>query len=300
MKAHDAIVTSSTGTTKLLHSSETASIPEPTQKNAGVTTMEFGGTLSKMSVDPEAEHPRVVYKLDNYGLSEFLSVAANFKGDEYGFVATPNVDGLIRLKESAAFRAAYAKAAYVLLDSRVASFLFRLFRNVRIPVCPGSDLTDALFRQVIRPDDRIVLVGSTESQAQFLRERFGLKHLIHHNPPMGFIRDPAAVETCLKFVEDASPFRFCLVAVGDPQGVYLAHRLGERQQARGLAFIIGASIDFITGKQRRAPSWMQRIGFEWFFRLISDPRRLARRYLVRGPKFFAYLGTTRVLLRQAE
>jgi exopolysaccharide biosynthesis WecB/TagA/CpsF family protein len=262
--------------------------------------MDSGGTLSNSNVDSESEHPRVVYKLDNYGLSDFLSVASNFKGDEYGFVATPNVDGLIRLKESAAFRAAYAKAAYVLLDSRVASFLFRLFRNVRIPVCPGSDLTNALFNQVIRPDDRIMLVGSTEPQAQFLRERFGLKHLIHYNPPMGFIKDPAAVETCLQAVEAASPFRFCLIAVGDPQGVYLAHRLGERQKARGLAFIIGASIDFITGKQKRAPSWMQRIGFEWFFRLISDPRRLARRYLLRGPKFFAYLGTTRVLLRQAE
>jgi exopolysaccharide biosynthesis WecB/TagA/CpsF family protein len=292
--------TSLLGGTKLLRSSETVTIPTPKQNNARGTSMDVGSTLSNPDADPETEHVRVTYKLDNYGLSDFLSVASNFNANEYGFVATPNVDGLIRLKESASFRAAYAKAAYVLLDSRVASFLFRLFRNVRIPVCPGSDLTDALFTRVIRPDDHIVLVGSTEPQAQMLRERFGLKHLIHYNPPMGFIRDPEAVEATLQFVESASPFRFCLVAVGDPQGVYLAHRLGERQKARGLAFIIGASIDFMTGKQRRAPTWMQRIGFEWFFRLLSDPRRLARRYLVRGPKFFAYLGTTRVLLRQAE
>jgi exopolysaccharide biosynthesis WecB/TagA/CpsF family protein len=161
-------------------------------------------------------------------------------------------------------------------------------------------MTAALLQQVIRPDDRVLLIGSTEPQAQMLRERFGLKDLLHHNPPMGFIRDPAAVEACLQFIESASPFRFCLIAVGDPQGVIIAHRLAMRERARGLAFIIGASIDFITGKQQRAPIWIQHMGFEWLYRLLRDPRRLAWRYLVRGPKFFVYLGISRVVLRQAR
>jgi len=79
----------------------------------------------------------------------------------------------------------------------------------------------------------------------------------------------------------------------------VAHSLATRDRARGLALIIGASIDFITGKQQRAPTWMQRIGFEWLYRLINNPRRLAWRYLVRGPKFFVYVGTSRVVLRSA-
>jgi exopolysaccharide biosynthesis WecB/TagA/CpsF family protein len=242
----------------------------------------------------------VVFELDDYALPAFLSVAAGFGTQKYGYVATPNVDGLIRVHESASFRAAYAQAAYVLLDSRVAAALFRLVHRVRIPVCPGSDLTAAMLAQVIRPEDRVLVIGSTEQQLQTLRERFGLKHLLHHNPPMGFIRDPAAVEACLQFIEAASPFRFCLIAVGDPQGVMVAHSLATRGRARGLALIIGASIDFITGKQQRAPTWMQRIGFEWFYRLISNPRRLAWRYLVRGPKIFAYVFSSRVVLRPAR
>ncbi|MGO9932821.1 MAG: WecB/TagA/CpsF family glycosyltransferase [Steroidobacteraceae bacterium] len=246
------------------------------------------------------ERKPITFEFDNFDLSAFLQVAASFGTQKYGYVATPNVDGLIRLHESASFRAAYARAAFVLLDSRVAAFLFRLAHRVRIPVSPGSDLTAALLQHVIKPDDRILIIGSTEQQAQTIRERFGLKHLVHHNPPMGFIRDPAAVEKCLQFIESASPFRFCLIAVGDPQGVITAHRLAERERARGLAFIIGASIDFITGKQQRAPTWMQRIGLEWLYRLIRNPRRLAWRYLVRGPKFFVYLCTDRVVLRQAH
>ena len=240
----------------------------------------------------------LVIELDNCDLSAFLSIAANFGTARYGYVATPNVDGFIRLYESASFREEYANAAYVLLDSRVAAGLFRLVHGLRVPVSPGSDLTAALLHRVIKQDDRVLLIGSTEQQAQMLRERFGLKYLLHHNPPMGFIRDPAAVEACLQFMESASPFRFCLIAVGDPQGLIIAHRLAVRGLARGLAFNIGASIDFLTGRQRRAPTWMQRAGLEWLYRLSRNPRRLAWRYLVRGPKFFWFVGRSRIVLRQ--
>jgi exopolysaccharide biosynthesis WecB/TagA/CpsF family protein len=240
----------------------------------------------------------LTFTFEDYDLRTFLRVAASFGTQEYGYVTTPNVDGLIRLHESESFRAQYAGAAYVLLDSRVASFLFRLVHGVRVPVCPGSDLTAALFQRVIEPEDRVVVIGSTESQVQMLREQFGLKHLLHHNPPMGFINDPAAVEACLQFVESYSPFRFCLVAVGDPQGVIVSHRLSERGKARGLTLAIGASIDFMTGKQRRAPVWMQRVGLEWLHRLSSNPRRLAHRYLVRGPRFFIHVFRSRIVLRR--
>lgn len=240
----------------------------------------------------------LTFVFEDCDLPKFLPIAADFGVREYGYVATPNVDGLIRLHDSESFRAQYADAAYILLDSRVASFLIRLVHGVRVPVCPGSDLTAALFQKVIGPEDRIVVIGSTADQVQMLRERFGLKHLFHHNPPMGFINDPAAVEACLQFVERSSPFRFCLVAVGDPQGVIISHRLIERRKARGLALVVGASIDFMTGRQRRAPIWMQRAGLEWLHRLLADPRRLARRYLVRCPRFLFHVFKSRVVLRQ--
>jgi len=48
-------------------------------------------------------------------------------------------------------------------------------------------------------------------------------------------------------------------------------------------------LDFLAGQVRRAPSWISRLGMEWVFRLILEPRRLARRYLVNDPKFAAIL-----------
>src|SRR5262249_4961555 len=89
--------------------------------------------------------------------------------------------------------------------------------------------------------------------------------------------------------ETHSPFRFCFIAVGCPQQELVAHRLKVRGRASGLALCIGASINFLTGTERRAPRWMQHIGMEWLYRALRDPVRLGRRYFARGPYIFPLL-----------
>jgi len=242
-----------------------------------------------------AATPATTFALDAYDTAGFAEVAKRHGRRRYAYVVTPNVDHLIRLHEDASFRALYAGAAYRLNDSRFLSHLLRA-RRITLPVCTGSDLSAKLFGKVIAPDDRVVLVGGSDAQAREIVERYGLRGLVHHNPPMGFIHDPEAVEACLRFVEAHSPFRFCFIAVGSPQQEIVAQRLGERGVARGLALCVGASIDFLTGRERRAPAWLQRIGFEWVFRLVQAPARMAHRYLVRGPRVFRLLRRTEILL----
>src|SRR5882724_10226976 len=159
----------------------------------------------------------VVHVIDDFGLPEFTAVAASFGVERYGYVVTPNVDHLIRYYEDPTFRAQYRAADFILMDSRFAARLVRLLKGVRLPVCTGSDLTAQLLAKVIQPSDRIVMIGGTDAQAQQIASKYGLTNLKHYNPPMGFINDPAAVEECLRFIEAASPFRFCFLAVGSPQ-----------------------------------------------------------------------------------
>jgi len=243
---------------------------------------------------------RIVHTIDNCDLERFLQIASRFGTSRFGYVVTPNVDHMIRYHENEEFRTIYAHASYVLMDSRFAAMLLRFVRGVKLPVCTGSDLTSNLLDRVVSPDDRIVLLGSSPGQARLLEQRYGLKDLRHHNPPMGFENDPAAVEECLRFIEAASPFRFCIMAVGTPRQERLALQLQARGVARGLVLNTGASINFITGVERRAPRWMQRLGIEWLYRLLHAPRRLGYRYLVRGPRFFAYMLVERVILREPQ
>lgn len=241
----------------------------------------------------------VVHVIDDFGLKEFLAVAAAYGQERFGYVVTPNVDHLIRYYEDPTFRAQYRAADFILMDSRFAARLVRLLKGVRLPVCTGADLTANLLANVLQPTDRVVMIGGSDEQARQLASRYGLSNVRHHNPPMGFIDDPAAVEECLKFVENASPFRFCFLAVGCPQQEAVAQALRARGKAKGLALCIGASLNFLTGTEKRAPLWMQQMSLEWLFRLVQNPRRLASRYLVRGPRIFGLLRRSRVVVRRA-
>jgi exopolysaccharide biosynthesis WecB/TagA/CpsF family protein len=236
-------------------------------------------------------------RLDDYDLADFLRIAASFGRRRFGYVVTPNVDHLLRYWEDLSFRELYAQADYVLLDSRVLAQMLGLVRKGRPRVCTGSDLTAGLFNEVIAPDDDIVVVGGRVCQTQALARRYRLRSLAHVNPPMGFAYDEASLETTLRFIEAHSPYRYCFLAVGSPQQEIVAARLKQRGVARGLTLCCGASINFLTGMERRAPRWMQNLSLEWLYRLAKDPRRLARRYLLRGPRIVRLLPSLQLDLR---
>jgi exopolysaccharide biosynthesis WecB/TagA/CpsF family protein len=237
------------------------------------------------------------FPIDNYDLDLFTPVAATFGQDRFGYVVTPNADHLIRWHDDANFRESYAAADFVLMDSRFVAKLLRIGSGISLRVCPGSDLTAGILSRVITPQDRIVIIGGDASQAEELSARYGMQDLHHYNPPMGFAEDPQAIETTLRYIEARSPFRFCILAVGAPRQEMLALALARRGLARGLALCVGASINFLTGRERRAPLWMQHVGLEWLYRLLHDPGRMASRYLVRGPRVFKLLPRTRFLVR---
>jgi exopolysaccharide biosynthesis WecB/TagA/CpsF family protein len=232
-----------------------------------------------------------IQEFDDYDLPRFLAHVRSLESKDFGFVVTPNADHLVRLRNDGLFRGFYGEASFVLLDSQLVSHALRLIRGQHFPVCTGSDLTAALFSQVISAEDGIVVVGGSREQAEQLRLRHGLRRLAHHAPPMGLARNPQAVEDCVRFIEEHSPFRFCFLALGSPQQEMIASRVKARGQARGLALCIGASINFLTGIERRAPRWMQRLGLEWLFRLGQAPRRMLRRYVINAPLALSLLIT---------
>jgi exopolysaccharide biosynthesis WecB/TagA/CpsF family protein len=207
----------------------------------------------------------------------------------FAYVVTPNVDDVLRLTERAGpeLRAIYERAWLSTCDSRVLRMLAG-WRGVRLGLAPGSDIAARLFDEVIGPDDPITMVGGTDTVAAALRDRYRLTRLAHHNPPMGFINNPAAVQECEDFVA-AHPARFVLLCLGSPRQQILAARIAASGRATGVALCIGAAVEFVTGVKKRAPGWMQGLNLEWLHRLLSEPRRLWRRYLVEAPRIFLVL-----------
>jgi N-acetylglucosaminyldiphosphoundecaprenol N-acetyl-beta-D-mannosaminyltransferase len=224
-------------------------------------------------------------------------IEAAVTADRFSYVVTPNVDHRVRLDALAGtprgdeLWSAYRAADLCLCDSRILARLARLFGK-HLAVVPGSDLTARLLGS-IEEKSPVAVIGSDAAAIVALKTRYGLTDVVHHVPPMGMLDSAGAMASALDFMRDAGP-RLFFLAVGSPQSEILCYRAGLSGQCRGVALCIGASIDFLTGRQRRAPIWVQRIGCEWLYRLIADPGRMWRRYLVEGPKIF------RIALREEK
>ncbi|MCQ4158920.1 WecB/TagA/CpsF family glycosyltransferase [Roseomonas sp. GC11] len=224
-------------------------------------------------------------RFDMLDLEETLQrLAARDAAAPFAYVVTPNADHLLRhARADAALRAIYENAWLSVCDSRVLRLLAAR-RGIALKLAPGSDLTAALFaRGLVGPETPLTVIGGAPEVAEALRARLGLRRLAHHNPPMGFIDDPAAVADCVDFVL-AHPARFVLLCVGSPRQEILAARIAASGRATGIGLCVGAALEFVTGAKQRAPAWMQRAHLEWLHRLLSEPRRLWRRYLLEAPR----------------
>ncbi len=201
----------------------------------------------------------------------------------FRYIVTPNVDHLVRLRaEPGWVHLLYAQAWLTVCDSRVLELLAS-FSGEQIDVTPGSDLTAYVFAHIIAPDDPITIIGADEGIVEKLKNRFSLRDVRVHQPPMGLRHKPDAIEACAHFIAK-NPSRFVFLCVGSPQQEMIAKACLDRGDCTGVGLCVGASLDFLAGKTRRAPVWMQKWRLEWLHRLATEPKRMWRRYLVDGPK----------------
>jgi len=232
------------------------------------------------------------FRFDAGSIEEAVcGIVAEGHGD-FKYVVTPNVHHVVKMQDDpSTMQPLYERAWRVFCDSRVLSRLAR-FRGRTLPVIPGSDLTAQLIARAAELRLKIAIIGSTVAACAVLIEKYPGLDFVVHTPPMGFIKSEHEIRRCVEFVVDnQAPLIF--LAVGMPQQEILASRIADHPQARGVALCIGASIDFLTGKQKRAPVWVQKAGLEWLYRLLSDPRRFASRYLIECPRIFYLMYLTR-------
>ncbi|MBV9863506.1 MAG: WecB/TagA/CpsF family glycosyltransferase [Alphaproteobacteria bacterium] len=237
-------------------------------------------TQSPRSARPEASARVEVFGVDFTPLTIAEAarvIAARPAGEPFDYVVTPNAANIVEMQRRPELLEPVWTGAFLsLLDSSATQLLARL-NGVRLPLSPGSDLTAYLFEHgIVAPDEPVAIVGCAAASIESLKARYGLRHVLHHDPPMGFIDDPAAVAQAVAFVAGAHT-RFVFIAIGAPQAQRFAWAVRQDGRATGLGFCIGASLNFLTGTEVRAPRWMRTSRLEWLFRTLQQPRRIGRR-----------------------
>jgi N-acetylglucosaminyldiphosphoundecaprenol N-acetyl-beta-D-mannosaminyltransferase len=199
-----------------------------------------------------------------------------------------NAHSVVTAGDDPAFMRVLAAADMATADGAPIAWLMRRLGCTGQARINGPDLMLRYCEQAQASGESIFLYGSSEDTLRTLclrlRERWpALKIAGSHSPPY---RAPTAEEDAtIADAINASGAGTVWVSLGCPkQELWMA---GQRGRIRAVMVGVGAAFDYHAGTLRRAPPWMQHAGLEWLFRLLSEPRRLWRRYLVTNTAFVA-------------
>ena len=207
--------------------------------------------------------------------------------DRCRYVVTPNVDHAVLLQENEGLQNAYADAELILADGHPIVWASRLLNQPLPERVPGSELVPKLFDDFNQSKNRdsetlrVFLLGAgpgvaAKAAANMKVQWPNVETVGVYSPPMGFEHDPEETTYILGRIALTAP-DLVVVGLGAPKQEIWVHQHQHEIPAKA-ALCVGATIDFLAGEKKRAPVWMQRSGIEWLHRMLSEPKRLVKRY----------------------
>jgi len=200
---------------------------------------------------------------------------------EPSFGITANLNYAMLSDADARLRELNDRAAFLLADGMPLVWWSRLGPRPLPERVAGSDLIYGLCERAARRGHRIYLLGAApgvadEAAAKLAQKYPGLRIVGVECPP--FRQLTAAEEReQIDRIRAARP-DILIVAFGQPKGeLWIADRL--EQLGVPVCLQVGATLDFVAGRVKRSPRWMQKTGLEWVYRMLQEPRRLVGRYL---------------------
>lgn len=210
-----------------------------------------------------------------------------------GVVITPNVDHLVKLQKDKEFYEVYKKAEWVICDSKILYMLSKLLKTPLPEAIPGSSFFTAFYEYHQNdPNCKIFLLGAAEGIAIKAMERINQKvgrNIVvgAHSPSYGFEKKPEECEKLVHIINESGA-NVLLVGVGAPKQEKWIMKYRNEMPGIDIFMGLGATIDFEAGTLKRAPIFWQKIGMEWLYRCLKEPKRLFKRYFVDDMQFFYY------------
>ena len=216
-------------------------------------------------------------------LVEQIVAAPLAAGQGIRAIYTANVDHVARLHRDAEFRAAYDQAWAVTADGAPV-YVYARLRGSHLPSrVTGSGLVVGVMAGLEPGRHRCFFAPSSAETAKLIRERLLARGFDDDSieivvPPFGFERDAAYSAALAERIRQHGTTHLFL-GVGAPKSeIWLSRYRADLGDCYALC--AGAGLDMLVGTKRRAPALLQRVGFEWLWRLALEPRRLFRRYFI--------------------
>jgi len=242
-------------------------------------------------------------KINNLSMQKAVEEIEKFiKEKSSKYIVTPNLDHLVKLQKDSEFKKIYNEAHLVLCDGLPIVWISRILGMPLKERVAGSDLFIELCKVSAQKGYKLFFLGGRENASvkasEVLRRKYpGIRIVGIYSPPFGFEKNKEENEKIIKMIKEAKP-DILFVGLGAPKQekwIY-AH---YRELGVPVSIGIGASFEFAAGIIKRAPKFLQKIGLEWFWRILTEPKRLWRRYLVDDMRFLVKIILT-VILKKNE
>lgn len=233
-------------------------------------------------------------KIHQVNLNEAISQIESFirRGNKHQVCVT-NVYSLVLMQKDEGLRRVNNSSSLVIADGMPLVWVSRLFGQPIPERISGSDIFYGLCKIAAKKQYKFFFLGSTIETLNKMCSNLGkcfpdLQIVGAYSPPF---KRKFSEEENSKMVEEINKTHPDILWVGmttPKQEKWIYHNLDKLNVP--VAVGIGAVFDFIAGKVKRAPKWMQKYSLEWLFRLSQEPRRLWRRYLIGNPIFLWLVG----------
>ncbi|MEO1427889.1 MAG: WecB/TagA/CpsF family glycosyltransferase [Cyanobacteria bacterium J06633_8] len=218
-------------------------------------------------------------EIDNWSKQELLDKLKS------GVVLTPNVDHIVKLQKDSEFVKSYSIGDYKICDSQIVMYASKFLGTPIKEKISGSDLLPAFCNYHKNNEDiKIFLLGAAQGVAKTaqkqINHKIGRRIVVNsYSPPFGFEKDEAE---CMRIIDliNNSDATVLVIGLGAPKQEKWLYKYKDDLKFIKIFMALGATIDFEAGNVKRAPKWMSEIGLEWLFRLLSEPKRLWKRYLL--------------------
>ncbi|HAV76441.1 MAG TPA: glycosyltransferase [Anaerolineae bacterium] len=230
--------------------------------------------------------PIVGVQVDVTSYPSAVSVVLDWvRGHESCYICIANVHMLMEAYDSVAFREEINSSDLVVPDGMPLVWLMRLKGQRYQQRVYGPTLMLKVLEAASRENIPVGFYGGKPEVLNMLVEKIKARYAslnvaYSFSPPFGNI---GTEEDVIVEQINRSGVRILFVGLGCPkQEKWMANHRGT---VHAVMLGVGAAFDFHAGVKPQAPAWMQKIGMEWLFRLVSEPTRLWRRYLYHNPRF---------------
>lgn len=228
--------------------------------------------------------------INNLTTQEALKKIDEFINDEKThYIVTPNSDVIVKIENDNELKKIYSEADLVLTDGMILIKLSKLFYSPIVERIRGASFILDICNYASVKKYSIFLLGGEKDilccAETKLQNRFPQLMIKGAESPIwGFEKDEKKCKEIVHKINKSKP-DIVFVFLGTPKQDKFIYKYKEHIDTSVL-IAFGGAIDNIAGKRKNAPIWMQNCGLEWLFRLIQEPKRLFKRYLIDDVRVF--------------